>query len=124
MSDIRRRLDLGRAGPKVRIAEDDVIKSLDKMIKKTEEEQQKQHQQQGMGNRIQSNRPAEESRIGGGNGPGEVTKKKIGSESGWGDLPSKQREEAMQQIGREFPSQYRDAIEQYFRRLAAEKEEE
>jgi len=122
MSDIHRRLDLGRAGPKVRGVEDDVIKSLDKMIKKAEEEQQKQ--QQGMGNGIQSTRPAEESRPKGGNGPGEVTKKKIGSESGWGDLPPKQREEAMQQIGREFPSQYHDAILEYFRRLAAEKEEE
>ena len=27
----------------------------------------------------------------------------------------------MQQIGRDFPSHYRDAIEQYFRRLAAER---
>ena len=26
----------------------------------------------------------------------------------------------MQQIGRDFPSHYRDVIEQYFRRLAAE----
>ena len=26
----------------------------------------------------------------------------------------------MQQIGRDFPAQYREAIEEYFRRLAAE----
>ena len=56
-----------------------------------------------------------------GKGPGEVAKKNIGSESGWGDLPPKEREEAIQQIGRDFPPHYRDAIEQYFRRLAAEK---
>ena len=56
----------------------------------------------------------------GGKGPGEVTKKNIGSESGWGNLPPKEREQAMQQIGRDFPSHYRDVIEQYFRRLAAE----
>ena len=49
-----------------------------------------------------------------------MTKKNIGSGSGWGDLPPKEREEAMQQIGRDFPSHYRDVIEQYFRRLAAE----
>ena len=58
----------------------------------------------------------------GGKGPGNVTKKDIGSESGWGDLPPKEREEAMQQIGRDFPSHYRDVIEQYFRPLAAEEE--
>ena len=40
MDDIHRRLDLGRAGPKVKKAEDGVIAALDKMIKKIEEEQE------------------------------------------------------------------------------------
>ena len=51
-----------------------------------------------------------------------MTKRNIGNKSGWGDLPPKEREEAMQQIGRDFPSHYRDVIEQYFRRLAAEED--
>ncbi len=55
-----------------------------------------------------------------GKGPGEVTQRKVGSQSGWGNLPPRQREEAMQQIGRQFPSHYRDVIEQYFRKLATE----
>jgi hypothetical protein len=117
MEDIHRRLDLGRAGPKVRQQQDGVIRSLDKMIKKLEDEQK---QCSGAPNGIQSNTPAKDSRIATGKGPGEVTKKNIGSESGWGNLPPKQREEAMQQIGRDFPSHYRDVIEQYFRRLASE----
>ena len=50
MDDIRRRLDLGRAGQKVRKVEDGVIESLDKLIKKLEEEQQ---QQQGSRQRRQ-----------------------------------------------------------------------
>ena len=120
MDDIRRRLDLGRAGPKVRKEEDGVIKSLDKMIKKLEE-QQRESQAGGNANSIRSSNPARDSLPLGGKGPGEVAKKDIGSGSGWGDLPPKEREEAMQQIGRDFPSQYRDAIEQYFRRLAAER---
>ena len=37
MGDVRRRLDLGRAGPKVREVEDGVIKSLDKLIKEMED---------------------------------------------------------------------------------------
>jgi hypothetical protein len=119
MDDIRRRLELGRAGQKVQTEEDGVIESLDKMIKKLEERQKDQQAGSDAGN-IRSTSPAQQSRIMGGKGPGEVTKKDIGSESGWGDLPPKQREEAMQQIGRGFPSHYRDAIEQYFRRLAAE----
>ncbi len=121
MEDIHRRLDLGRAGPKVRKVEKGVIESLDKLIKKLEDEQQQQ--ESSSANSTRSTRPADASRIMGGQGPGEVTKKNIGSKSGWGDMPAKQREEAMQQIGRDFPAHYRDAIEQYFRRLAAEKDE-
>ena len=49
-----------------------------------------------------------------------MTKKDIGHKSGWGDLPPKEREEALQQMGRDFPAHYRDAIEEYFRKLATE----
>ncbi len=123
MDDIRRRLDLGRAGQKVRKIEDGVIESLDKLIKEEEEKRQQQQQQQqssGSSNNSRSNRPAPDSMIIGGKGRGDVTKRKIGAEDGWGDLPAKRRQEVLQQIGREFPSHYRDVIEQYFRRLAAE----
>jgi len=34
-------------------------------------------------------------------------------------LPPKQREEALQQLGKDFPAHYRAAIEQYFRRIAS-----
>jgi hypothetical protein len=121
MEDIRRRLDLGRAGPKVRHQEDGVVRSLDKIIKKLEDEQK---DNSGDASGIRSNNPAQRSTPAAGKGPGEVTKKKIGTKSGWGDLPPKQREEAMQQIGREFPAHYRDVIEQYFRRLAAEEKKD
>jgi hypothetical protein len=124
MDDIHRRLDLGRAGPKVRKVEDGVIESLDKLIKKIEEEQQRQQQQQQQaGNRLQPNKPAEDSKPAGGSGPGDVVKKNIGSQNGWGDLPPKEREEALQQIGRDLPANYRDVIEQYFKRLASEESE-
>ncbi|NUQ61037.1 MAG: hypothetical protein HUU20_01015 [Pirellulales bacterium] len=124
MEDIERRLELGRAGPKVRKVEDGVIESLDKLIKKLEEQQQQQQQQASSGRgSMQPSSPAPDSQIMGGKGKGEVTKRDVGHESGWGDLPPKQREEAMQQIGRDFPAHYRDAIEQYFRRLATDKGE-
>ena len=55
-----------------------------------------------------------------GKAPGDVAKKGVGHKSGWGDLPPKEREEALQQMGRDFPPHYRDAIEEYFRKLAAE----
>jgi hypothetical protein len=118
MEDVRRRLDLGRAGNKVRRIEEGVIESLDKLI--DELEKQRQQCQAAESGNLQPANPAEESRPMGGKGPGRVTKRDIGSGSGWGDLPPRAREEALQQVGREFPSHYRDVIEQYFRKLASE----
>lgn len=119
MEDIERRLALGRAGAKVREVEDGVIESLDKLIKELEAAAQQQSGAGGADSR-QSSSPAQDSRIMGGKGPGHVTKRDIGSSAGWGNLPPKEREQAMQRISREFPSHYRDAIEQYFRKLAGQ----
>jgi hypothetical protein len=126
MRDITRRLDLGRAGPKTMAVQDGVIDSLDKMIKQIEQQQQQQQSQSssgaGGGGRSGNGTPMDDSRIAGGKGPGEVTKRDIGDADGWGKLPPHKREEAMQQIGREFPAHYREAIEQYFKRLASGEE--
>ena len=129
MRDITRRLDLGRAGSGTRGVQDGVIASLDKLIKELEDQQQQQQQQQGGGaggapGSGGTGRPMDDSRAAGGKGPGEVQKRDIGSADGWGDLPPQEREESLQQIGREFPPHYREAIEQYFKRLASGKEDE
>ena len=118
MDDVQRRFDLGRAGPKTRNVEKGVIESLDKMIKKIEDEQDKQSQSQS--NSLKSSSAAKDSTPNGGKAPGNVNKKDIGHKSGWGNLPPKEREEALQQMERDFPPHYRDAIEEYFRKLAAE----
>lgn len=119
MHDVHRRLDLGRAGKKVLDVEDGVIESLDKLIKKLEEQQQQQASGGGGG----GGSPAKDSQILGGTGPGNVTKKDIGDKTSWGDLPPKQRREAMQQISKDYPPHYREIIEQYFKRLAAESDD-
>ncbi len=124
MSDVRRRLDLGHAGRKVRQVEDSIIESLDKIIKKLEEQQQQGGGGGGGGgspqDNIRSSAPAPDSVPIGGKGPGLVERKDIGSGSGWGNLPPKEREEALQKLGRGFPAQFREVIEEYFRRVAAE----
>lgn len=126
MRDITRRLDLGRPGPKTLAVQDGVIDSLDKMIKAIEQQQQQQQSQSssgaGGGGRSGNGTPMDDSRIAGGKGAGEVTKRDIGDSDGWGKLPPHEREEALQQIGREFPAHYREAIEQYFKRLASGEE--
>lgn len=116
MEDVERRLDLGRAGKRVRKIEDGIVESLDKMIEELEKQQQQQQQQQQAGGQMQPSQPAQQSRIMGGQGPGEVDPKKIAAKDTWGDLPPKKRQEALQQIPKNFPSHYRDVIEQYFRR--------
>jgi hypothetical protein len=121
MEDIRRRLDLGRAGEKVIKVEDGVIASLDKLIEELEEQEKKKQQSPGQGG-AQSNQPMQDSQIAEQKGEGRVEKKNIGTGTGWGDLPPKEREAALQQIGKQFPAHYREAIEQYFRKLASEEE--
>lgn len=123
MNDIGRRLDQGEAGKTVLRLEREVIESLDKMIKKLEDAQKAaQSAQSGNQGGNQSNNPAQKSALLGGKGPGNVTKRNIGAKTGWGDLPPKDRENALQELSRQFPSHYRDVIEQYFRELAREKE--
>ncbi len=137
MENIERHLGLGRADQKVRDIEDGVIASLDKMIKELEDQQNNSPgdgdgtpsgegngpggKKPGKANGIKpGGAPADQSTPAGGRGAGEVDPKKLGDEDGWGNLPPKAREEAMQQIGQDFPAHYRDVIEQYFRKLADE----
>ena len=120
MRDITRRLELGHAGKKIRAVQDGVIDSLDKLIKKIEDQQQQQ-QAGGAGSSGGGGqgRPMDDSQLAGGKGRGEVTSRDLDNAGEWGDLPPREREEALQQIGRDYPAHYREAIEQYFKRLAA-----
>jgi hypothetical protein len=124
MADVRRRLDLGRAGKTVQGVEDGVIDSLDKLIKKLEEQAQQQAQSAAAAGGQPSGRPMQDSRLAPMRAPGKVEPRDIGRGTGWGNLPEREREQALQEIGREFPSHYREVIEEYFRRLAAEPSDE
>jgi hypothetical protein len=119
MDDIHRRLDFGRAGKRVRKEEDDVIAKLDKMIEEMEDQlKQQQQQASGSGGSSSPSSPKQDSSPGGVKGPGNVDPKSIGGRSGWGDLPPKDRQEVLQQIGKDLPAHYRETIEAYFRKLA------
>lgn len=122
MEDIRRRLNLGRAGTTVRKEEDDVIAKLDKMIEELEEQQKKQQPGPGGGAGSNPSAPRADSTPGGVQGPGNVDPKSIGSKSGWGDLPPKERQEVLQQISKDLPAHFRETIEEYFRKIAREGE--
>ncbi len=122
MNDIQRRLGHGQSNQRVVDLENGVIESLDKMIEELEKQQQQASAGASAGG--QSGTPADESRIMTQKGPGKVGRKNIGQKSGWGTLPPRERERTLQQISQQFPSQYREAIEQYFRKIAAEQNNE
>lgn len=128
MDDVTRRLDLGRSNEDVEQREQKIIDKLTKLIEKLQEQQQQQQQQQsssGEGQNDQQNQgqssPMDDSRIAGASGDGNVDKKKFDDEDLWGNLPPAERKEALQQISRDLPTHYRDAIEAYFRKLATDK---
>lgn len=117
MDDIRRRLALARAGKVVRDEEDAVVAKLEKMIEELEKQRQQQQQAGNQGGQQPSN-PLQDSTLPQMRGAGEVDPKSLGKKDGWGNLPPKQRQEVMQQIGRELPAHFRETIEEYFKRLA------
>jgi hypothetical protein len=120
MSDIRRRLAYGRTGSHVQEIERGVVESLDRKIDKLEQQQQQQQSQSQSSSGSQQSQPMQDSQLPSMRAPMQVDQKDIGNKSDWGDLPPREREQALQQIGRDFPAHYRDLIEQYFRELAAE----
>ncbi len=118
MESIRVRLGHGRAGTRVRQEEDDVIAKLDKMIKNLEDQASQAAAAASASGSNAPSSPMQDSMPGGQSGPGNVDPKKLGARTDWGNLPPKEREEALQQLGKDLPSHYRDVIEEYFRKLA------
>ncbi len=124
MRDVERRLDLGRAGKRVRDEEEEIVKKLDKLIEDIEnqiQQSQQQSQQNGGQNNPAQSQPMQESQIAGGTGPGDVEQKEVGNRAGWGNLPPAERQEALQRLTEELPSHYREVIEGYFRQLAKDR---
>jgi hypothetical protein len=124
MEDVRRRLAQGGSGQRVQQVENGIIESLDKLIEDIEDQMQQQQSQSAAGNGQPSGTPMDDSRIAEIKAPGDVQRRDIGRGDGWGNVPEKEREKALQEIGREFPSHYREVIEEYFRRLAAEESDD
>jgi hypothetical protein len=123
MDAIRIEMEHARAGTRVRKRQDEVIAKLDKLIEELEKQRQEQQQSSSSSGGAPPSQPAPDSNAMGGRGDGKVPPKKIGSKADWGNLPPKDREEALQQIGKEFPSHFREVIEEYFHKLARDSEE-
>lgn len=118
MRDVTRRLDLGRTDDQVVELEKDILKRLNKLIDQMEQQLKNQSAQQSSGSQ-RSTRPMDDSLLpAGGQTPGKVGNRVFKDVDQWGNLPERERQRVLQDIGRQFPPHYRDAIEQYFRKLA------
>ena len=116
MKGVERQLGHGNGDEKVQKSEEEIIEMLDSMIEELEEQAKKM--QKRMQSSLKSGKPMGDAKIAGGKGPGNVTRRDLDFSKAWGSLPEKEREEVLQQLGRDFPPHYRDAIEQYFKRMA------
>jgi hypothetical protein len=129
MDNIERRLELARGGPQTQKIQKDVLARLDELIKQLENQAKGSSQSNGgscpnggqqPSNGQQPGAPMPDSRLANNSGPGNVDPKKLeGLAKQWGQLPEKQRAEAMQELTRDLPPKYREVIETYFRKLAA-----
>lgn len=119
MKDVRGRLALGRADEGTQDVEKKIVETLDDLIKKMEQQQQQQQQQMaGASGNSAPKQAAEDTYLGGIKGEGLTDKKDIGKKDNWGDLPPKAREAARNMLDRQFPSHYRQAVEEYLKKLA------
>lgn len=120
MKDVHRRLDLGHSGPRVQRVEERIVATLDELIKKLEQQQGGGGGSgSGQGGNNQPSGPMQDSQLGGQKGPGEVDRKDLGDKTdNWGGLPEKEKAEAKNLINRQFPAHYRQAVEEYLKKLA------
>ena len=122
MSDSERRLDLGRAGEKVQGVQERIIANLDEIIKKVEQQQGGGGGGGGDGGQGGNNNnpggAADDSRVKGVEAPGDVDKKRFDTKGSWGNLPEKDLAKAKNDLNKNFPSHYEQAIEKYTKKLA------
>jgi len=133
LGDVHDLMNVARRGLSHGQADDDVIKRqgeavalLDKLIKEAEDQEKSNGGGGGEGGKSGSpntpNQPsggAKQSVLPGGQERETVLRQsKASPGETWGKMPPKQREEILQSIQKQFPSRYRDLLEQYYKQLA------
>lgn len=126
MTDVERRLDLGKSGQKTQTQEEAVIAALDKLLEDLENEKKKQQQQQqgggGQGQQQQNTTPAMQSQIKNGiSANGDADPKNLDETGQWGLLNNKQEAKAREMIQQKFPANFLDQIGRYTRKIAEQK---
>lgn len=125
MSDVQRRLDLGRSGEKVQGREAEVIDLIDKMLEDMENQQQQQSGGGGSSSGDSDNQArgsgADQSTIKGSTADGEADHKDVTEAGQWGLLDQQAQARARELIRQQFPSNFLDAIGRYTKKIAEQK---
>ncbi len=128
MENIERRLDLARGGPQTQKLQKEVIHRLDELIKELENQANQKNPsdgppkegqpKQGQNPNNNPTNPLERPQLGGPGGSGRVDPARVQRlREQWGHLPERQKIHALQELTRGMSPRYREAIENYFRKL-------
>lgn len=123
MKDVERRLSLARGGQKTQKKEEQIVTLLDSIIEKLEQSGGGGSGSGSGGNTNQPGGGAQESVIKGTTAPGETDAENLKKQAGWGALPEAEVTKAKNLLKRDFPENYRRAIEAYFRKSAGRRPE-
>ncbi|HUG18767.1 MAG TPA: hypothetical protein VMM56_07295 [Planctomycetaceae bacterium] len=118
MKNVGRLLGLARGGQKTQKEEEEIVVLLDSIIEKMEQNNGGGSGQGSGGNTNNPGGGAQDSVIKGTTAPGNVDEKKLDKQAGWGALPDANVAKAKNLLKRDFPENYRRAIEAYFRKSA------
>jgi hypothetical protein len=140
MKDVERRLDLARGGPVTQDKQKEILARLDEVIKKLENQKKPgdgppsnggecpgggdKPGQSGPASGMRPSNPASQSTAAqGAGGTGNVDPAKMSKlVQEWGRLPPREQQQALQQLTTGLSPRHREAIENYFRNLAAVKQ--
>jgi len=137
MSQAGQRLGAGKPDTITQKAQIEAVALLDRLIEQAEQQEQQQQQSQckacgGKGCRLckktmvgaarKPSSPARQSTVSPGpGGEGELHPASMARPGeAWGNMRPEEREKILQSLGKDFPSQYRQLVEQYYKQLAKE----
>ncbi len=120
MTDVQRRLELGRSGPRVRQQQKNIIAAIDRLLEQAEQQGQPQEGGSGQpssGPPSSGRRPADRAGFGP-KGRGEADRKELKETGRWGMLDRREEARVRELIRQRFPAGYLDIISEYSRRIA------
>ncbi len=129
MHYVRRKLSHGETNEPVQTRQAEAVGLLDALIEEAEEQEQQGDGDGGgggggggspSGNRGGGSGAKRSALPGGESRTGQLRKRRARPGEAWGRMPPKARDQILQSLQKQFPSRYRDLLEQYYEQLARE----